>query len=239
MQKMPKTGFKGLIENWKSDLIAALSVALVALPLALGIASASNVEPITGVISAIIGGLITTFFRGSHLAINGPAAGLITVILSSIALWEGDPNAFNYVLAATVVAGGFQVIFGILKLGKFAEIFHSSVIHGVLAAIGVIIFAKQIHAAMGISTEAEGAIELIKDAFHQIPNTNPFVAIISLTGLLLLIFQAKISYKLFHFIPAPMWVLVLAIPFVYAFDFFEAQEYNTFLEKTIPSGLNY
>jgi MFS superfamily sulfate permease-like transporter len=228
MQKMPKTGFKGLIENWKSDLIAALSVSLVALPLALGIASASNVEPITGVISAIIGGIVTTFFRGSHLAINGPAAGLITVILGSLALWGDDPRAFNYVLAATVISGGLQVIFGILKLGKFAEIFHSSVIHGILAAIGVIIFAKQIHATMGISTEAEGAIDLLKDAFYQIPNINPFVAIISLTGLLLLIFQSKISYKLFHLIPAPMWVLVVSIPFVYLFNFFEAQNFNFF-----------
>ena len=228
MQKTPKTGYKGLVENWKSDLIAALSVALVALPLALGIAEASNVEPITGIISCVIGGIVTTFFRGSHLAINGPAAGLIAVILSSLALWGDDPHAFNYVLAAIAISGLLQIILGILKLGKFAEIFHSSVIQGIMAAIGVIIFAKQIHAAMGISTEVEGAIELIKDAFYQIPNTNPFVAIISLTGLLLLIFHSKISYKLFHLIPAPMWVLVLAIPFVYAFNFFEAQEYNFF-----------
>jgi len=220
MQKTPKTGYKGLVENWKSDLIAALSVALVALPLALGIAEASNVEPITGIISCVIGGIVTTFFRGSHLAINGPAAGLIAVILSSLALWGDDPYAFNYVLAAIAISGLLQIILGILKLGKFAEIFHSSVIQGIMAAIGVIIFAKQIHSAMGISTEKEGVISLIKDAFFQIPNINPFVGAISLAGLLLLIFHSKISYKLFHLIPAPMWVLVIAIPFVYAFNFF-------------------
>jgi MFS superfamily sulfate permease-like transporter len=228
MQKTPKTGYKGLVENWKSDLIAALSVALVALPLALGIAEASNVEPITGIISCVIGGIVTTFFRGSHLAINGPAAGLIAVILSSLALWGDDPHAFNYVLAAIAISGLLQIILGILKLGKFAEIFHSSVIQGIMAAIGVIIFAKQIHSAMGISTEKEGVISLIKDAFFQIPNINPFVGAISLAGLLLLIFHSKISYKLFHLIPAPMWVLVIAIPFVYAFNFFDEHNLSFF-----------
>jgi MFS superfamily sulfate permease-like transporter len=71
---VPKSGLKGLVENWQSDLIAAVSVALVALPLALGIAFASDVPPMAGVISAAIGGIVTTFFRGSHVAINGPAA---------------------------------------------------------------------------------------------------------------------------------------------------------------------
>ena len=77
-----KTGLKGLLENWQSDVIAAVSVAMVALPLALGVAYASGVPPMAGVVSAIIGGIVTTLFRGSHLAINGPAAGLIAVILN-------------------------------------------------------------------------------------------------------------------------------------------------------------
>ncbi|MFT5167926.1 MAG: MFS superfamily sulfate permease-like transporter [Saprospiraceae bacterium] len=226
MQKIPKTGFSGLVENWQSDLIAAVSVSLVALPLALGIAYASNVPPMAGVVSAIIGGVVTTFFRGSHVAINGPAAGLIAVILSSLALWSGDEKALNYVLAAIVVSGGIQILLGILKLGKFAEIFHSSVIHGILAAIGIIIFAKQIHVAMGTSTEATGTIDTLVDAVQQIPNINPFVVTISLAGLLLLIFQSKISYKLFHAIPAPMWVLVISIPFVYFFNFFDTRLMN-------------
>ena len=228
MQKIPKTGLSGLIENWQSDLIAAVSVSLVALPLALGIAYASNVPPMAGIVSAIIGGVVTTFFRGSHVAINGPAAGLIAVILSSLALWDGEEKALNYVLAAIVISGAIQVLLGILKLGVFAEIFHSSVIHGILAAIGIIIFAKQIHVAMGLNTTATGTIDTIVDAVRQIPNTNPFVATISLAGLIILIFQSKISYKLFHLIPAPMWVLVIAVPFVYIFNFFDARTLSLF-----------
>lgn len=163
------------------------------------------------------------------MAINGPAAGLIAVILASIAaLDDGSGKALNYVFAAIVVSGIIQVLFGLLKLGRFADIFHSSVIHGILAAIGVIIFAKQIHIAMGTKTEATTIIDTLIDAFYQIPNINPFVGIISLLGLLLLIFHSRISYKLFHFLPAPMWVLVISIPFVYAFNFFEPHSLSFF-----------
>ena len=146
MEILPKTGLKGLAQNWQSDLIAAVSVALVALPLALGIAIASGVPPMAGILSAVIGGIVTTFFRGSHVAINGPAAGLITVILGSIlALDDGSGQSLNYVLAAIVVSGGIQVALGILKLGRLADVFHPTVIRGILAAIGIIIITKQIH----------------------------------------------------------------------------------------------
>ena len=229
MQTIPKTGLKGLIENWQSDLLAAISVALVAMPLALGIAIASGVPPMAGVLSAVIGGVVTTFFRGSHLAINGPAAGLITVILSSaMVLKDGSVHAIHYVLAAIVVSGGLQILLGLLKLGKFADLFHSTVIHGILAAIGVIIIAKQIHIALGTVSTSNEIVGSLVDAVRQIPNINPYVGVISLTGLLLLIFQSRLSYKLFHLIPAPIWLLLLSIPFVFLFDFFEPQTRTLF-----------
>ena len=229
MDIVPKSGLKGLIENWQSDLIAAVSVSLVAMPLALGIALASGVPPMAGVLSAVIGGIVTTFFRGSHVAINGPAAGLIAVVLASMAaLDDGSGNALNYVVAAIFVSGAIQVLLGLLKMGRFADLFHSSVIHGILAAIGVIIIAKQIHVALGTQSSSDEIIGTLVDALRQIPNINPFVAIISLAGLLLLIFQSRINYKLFHLIPAPVWLLALSIPFVYAFNFFEPHTLHLF-----------
>lgn len=222
MDIIPKTGFRGLKENWQSDLIAAVSVAMVALPLALGIALASGLEPISGILSAAIGGIVTTFFRGSHVAINGPAAGLIAVILgSTIALNDGSGHTLNYVFAAIVVSGALQVLLGLFKLGRFGDIFHASVIHGILAAIGIIIFAKQIHVAFDTTPSSEKVLDVIGDFFFEIPNINPFVATISILGLVLMIFHSKINYKLFHFLPAPFWVLILSIPLVYAFNFFE------------------
>ena len=120
MDITPKKGLKGLVENWQSDFFAAISVSLVALPLALGIAIASGVPPMSGLLSAIIGGVVTTFFRGSNVAINGPAAGLIAVILSSIlALEDGSGQTLNYVLAAIFISGLMQVILGLFKLGIY------------------------------------------------------------------------------------------------------------------------
>lgn len=224
MAIIPKIGLAGLRENWQSDLLAALSVSLVALPLALGIAVASGVEPIAGIISAIIGGIVTTFFRGSFVAINGPAAGLIAVILAAIAAL----GHINFVLAAIVVSGAIQVVLGLLKMGRLADIFHSSVIHGILAAIGVIILAKQIHYALGTGIKSDSVIQSLTDAFVHFEDSNPFVLMISAAGLIFLIWHSKISYKFFHFLPAPMWVLLVSLPFVFYFGFTEAHTLDFF-----------
>ena len=118
--QVPYSGVKAMRHHWKDDLSAALSVSLVALPLALGIALASGAPPMSGLIAAFIGGVVTTFFRGSYVAINGPAAGLIVVVFTGIqTLVDETGSGFQYVLAATVVAGSIQVLLGLLRMGKF------------------------------------------------------------------------------------------------------------------------
>ena len=229
MEALPKKGIQGLVENWKNDLIAAVSVALIALPLSLGIALAAGAPAMSGIFSAIVGGIVTTFYRGGHISVNGPAKGVIGVILLGIALMDdGTGQAFNYVLAAVVISGAIQMLLGILKLGRLADIFHSTVIHGILAAIGIIIFAKQIHVAMGTNSDSPSIIQNLIDAVVFLPDANPFVLVIALAGLFLLIFHSKTNYRFFHFLPAPMWVIALSIPFVYAFNFFEQQTLSFF-----------
>ena len=236
MDSIPKKGIPGLIQNWRSDLIAAVSVALIALPLSLGIALAAGAPAMSGILSAIIGGVVTTLYRGGHISVNGPAKGVIGVILLGIVLMDdGSGQAFNYVLAAVVISGAIQMLLGLAKLGRLAEIFHSSVIHGILAAIGIIIFAKQIHVAMGTHSDSSSIIENLIDAVLLLPEANPFVLIIALTGLLLLLFHSKTSYRFFHLLPAPMWVIALSIPFVYVFNFFDQQTIS-FLGKAYDIG---
>ena len=227
--EIPATGLKGLTQNWRADLLAAISVSLVALPLALGVAVASGVEPIAGLISAIIGGIVVTLYRGSHLAINGPAAGLIAVILSAIAsLDDGSGNAFNYVLAATVVAGGIQVLLGIFRLGFIAESIPSSVITGIMVAIGVIIFTSQIYVATGIKSIEGNTIEKLTGILDHIGEFNPFILIISVIGILMLIILPKMQSRLFHFLPASLWVLIVSIPLVYLFNFLRSHDLSFF-----------
>lgn len=229
MSVSPKKNLNSLVANWQSDFIAAVSVALIALPLSLGIALAAGAPAMAGILSAVVGGVVTTFFRGGHISINGPAKGVIAVILLGISLMDdGSGQAFNYVLAAIVVSGALQTLMGLLKLGRFADIFHPSVITGILAAIGIIIFAKQIHVAMGTSSDSPNIVQNLVDAVLLLPEANPFVVTISLTGLFLLLFHSKVNYRFFQILPAPMWVIALSIPFVYAFNFFDPHSLSLF-----------
>ena len=141
---------------------------------------------------------------------------------------EGSGQAFNYVLAAVVISGSIQALLGVLKLGRLADIFHSTVIHGILAAIGIIIFAKQIHVAMGTHSESPNIIQNLIDAFLLFPQANPFVLVISISGLFLLLLHSKTSNKVFNLLPGPMWVVALSIPFVYLFNFFDSHNLSLF-----------
>ncbi len=219
--KRPASGWKGLKENWRSDFLAAISVALVATPLGLGIAIASGLPAISGLTSAIIGGIVVTLFRGSHLAINGPAAGLIAVILSAIQLLDdGTGQVLHYVLAAICIAGLIQVLLGIFRLGFIAEIIPSSVIQGIMVAIGIIIFTSQIYVALGIDPVEGNTVQKLIQLPGQLKHTNLIILLISIVSLVILVVMPRINLRITHFFPATLWVLILTIPLVYAFDFF-------------------
>ena len=229
--EIPFEGWKGFKHHWKNDLVAAISVSLVALPLSLAIAVASGIPPIAGLITAVIGGIVTTIFKSGRVSINGPAAGLIGVILAAVLALDdgcGPVQSYRYVLAAIIIAGALQVIIGLLKFGRIAEIFPTTVIHGILASIGIIIFAQQMHVAMGTHSDAENTVGILVDIFYKLPEINPYIAVISGLGIILLLFHSRISYKVFHFIPAPVWVLAIAVPIVVFYNYLEANQIAVF-----------
>lgn len=161
----PKDGFAGLKQNWSSDMLSGFLVFLLALPLSLGIASASDFPPIYGLITAMVGGVIVSFISGSALTIKGPAAGLIVIVAGSVAEFskfapsqvDASQYGWHLALGAVVVAGVLQVVFGLLKLGKLSDLFPLSAVHGMLAAIGIIIISKQVHILLGFNpVTAEG-----------------------------------------------------------------------------------
>lgn len=151
--------------NLKSDLPASVVVFLVALPLCLGIALASGAPLVSGVIAGIVGGIVVGSVSGSSLGVSGPAAGLAVIVLVAIQ----DLGAFNIFLVAVILAGVIQVILGFARVGVIAYYFPSSVITGMLAGIGIIIFLKQIPHALGYDPDPEGDM-----AFNQVDGETTF-----------------------------------------------------------------
>jgi MFS superfamily sulfate permease-like transporter len=216
----PKTGLPGLMENWRSDLISGFLVFLIALPLCLGIAMASGFPPMAGIISAVIGGVAVSRISGSYVTINGPAAGLIVVILSAVqSLGQGDAMAgYRYTLAAIVMASVLQIVMGLFKAGKLNAYFPASVVHGMLAAIGIIIMAKQIHTMLGVKPEAKEILETIAEVPHSVVELNPEIAIIGFVGLGILIVWSLVRNRYLKMIPAPLIVVAVGMALERYFD---------------------
>lgn len=198
------------------DLKAGLVVFLIALPLSVGISLASGAPASSGLISAILGGLLGSWLGGSFVTINGPAAGLIVVVLNAITqLGQGDASlGFKRMLAVIVVVGVLQILSGILKFGRFISLFPLSVIHGMLFSIGLIIMVKQVHVFLGqkVAGDILHSIALIP---HSLTHMNPESALIGLFSLLTLIVFPKIKSKIFQTIPAPLVVVVFGIILTY------------------------
>jgi MFS superfamily sulfate permease-like transporter len=212
----PKTGLAGLKENWRSDLQSGFLVFLVALPLSLGIATASGFPPSAGMITAIIGGLVVSRINGSYLTINGPAAGLIVVVLAAVqTLGEGDALAgYRYTLAAIVAASVLQVLMGVFKLGQLSSFFPASVVHGMLAAIGIIIIATQAHVMLGVTPEPGNLFSTIAQIPHSLLNMKPDIVLISFLGLLILVIWPQIKSRIL----APVMGVLIGIVFAWHFD---------------------
>jgi MFS superfamily sulfate permease-like transporter len=200
----------------RHDLAAGLSVFLVALPLCLGIALASGAPLYAGLLSGIIGGLVVAAISRSPLAVSGPAAGLTTLIAGSIA-GLGDYRIF---LLAVVIAGLFQLALGVLRLGAIANYFPSSVIKGMLAAIGIILISKQIPLALGYDKPdfwTSGFINLftsknflgnISEFSRHITTGSVIVVTVSLSAMILM---QKGRFKKLQMIPAPLMAVTAGI----------------------------
>jgi len=230
-QQLPLDGLRGLRQNWKSDLTSGFLVFLIALPLCLGIAMASGFPPIGGILTAIIGGLIVSPLMGSRLSIKGPAAGLIAISIAAVTeLGQGDAFAgYRYVLAIVVVAGLIQVIFGLLRLGRFVDFFPAAAVHGMLAAIGIIIIAKQVPVMLGVTPAESNPLALLAEVPAMLGRLNPEIALIGGLSLLILFGLPLVKNKWVKKIPAPMLVLLIALPLGRYFDM-EHQHTYLFLD---------
>ena len=230
---------KKIIENLRYDLPASIVVFLVALPLCLGIAMASGAPLFSGIIAGIIGGIVVGIASGSRLGVSGPAAGLAVIVLNGIE----QIGSYENFLVAVILAGILQIIMGSLKLGSIAYYFPSSVIKGLLCAIGIIICLKQLPHALGYDANfaddykgffEQGAFNIAKETLNSL---TPNAIIISILSLTFITIWDKILSPKFSFckaIPSPLLVILLGIILS---SFIEIKDHQI-VQLPIPQDLN-
>jgi len=206
------------LSGWDSltkDLAAGLVVFLVALPLCLGIALASGAPNlVAGIVSGVVGGLLVSWLSGSHTSVSGPAAGLVAVVLAQVAVL-GSYEAF---LVAVILAGAIQILLGALRAGFIAAFFPSSVIKGLLAAIGLILILKQIPHAVGHDSNPAGEMgfrhldgtNTLSEVFISVFDLDPGAIVVGLVSLALLLAWDRSRFRK-SLIPAPLVVVLLGV----------------------------
>lgn len=202
-----------LAKNLKRDIPSSIVVFLVALPLCLGIALASGAPLFSGLIAGVIGGTVVASISGSQLSVSGPAAGLTVIVLTSIE----QLGSFSVFLVAVMLAGIIQIILGLIRAGTIGNYFPSSVIEGMLAAIGLTLILKQLPHALGVDSDFFG-----DEGFFQQDHENTFSAIaaalghvsipafiIAIVSIFVLIYWPKIRQV--AIVPAPLVVVVIGV----------------------------
>lgn len=199
-----------LFKNWKSDFQSSLVVFLVALPLCLGIALASNAPMAAGLYAGIIGGIVIGAVSGSSISVSGPAAGL-TVIVAGAIQSLGSFEAFTL---AVLISGVIQILFSVFRGGVIGDYFPSSVIKGMLAAIGIILILKQFPHAVGYDADFMG-----DESFEEKSGGNTFTQLI-------------LAFKMFH--PGAVVIALIAMAIMMTWEN-KAKNYRFF--QLIPGAL--
>jgi len=201
----------------QKDIFSGFLVFLIAMPLCLAIAKACGYPPISGIWTAVIGGLLCSFLSNSQLTIKGPAAGLIVIVAGSVAefgeLFETDAfGAFKLSLGIGVVSGLIQIAFGLFKLGKIIDFFPLPAVHGMLASIGIIIISKQSYIMLGIDApKGAEALQLLADLPGNLSKMVPPIAFIGVISLIILFFFFFLPIKAIKRVPAQLVVLIFAV----------------------------
>jgi carbonic anhydrase len=204
------------IDSIRKDFLASLVVFLVAIPLCLGIALATNVPLSVGILTGAIGGIIVGFLSDSRVSVSGPAAGMVALVIAAI----NQLGSYETFLLALIFAGGLQFLGGILRSGFIANYVPATVVKGLLAAIGILIIIKELPMAFGyFATDDMMQIALretqetlsLKPLLELVQYFHFGATFISLVSLFILFMWHKVTVRFFKVIPAAFVVVVVAI----------------------------
>lgn len=219
VRDVPRNGIAGL-QHLRQDVLSGVVVSLVSLPLSSGIAIASGVPPIYGLISAIIAGLLFPLIGGAYVTISGPAAGLAPALMAIMVAFGGAGDAdhvgagYPFLLCVIFVVGAVQIVLSSLKLARFASIIPVSVVEGMLAAIGLMIIVKQIPMFFGYTgkVHAHEFFEYILEAPHIAAGMTVPVFAVALSTLLTLFALGSAKHiKLLKILPPQLIAVVFGV----------------------------
>jgi high affinity sulfate transporter 1 len=208
----PRAQLGYLYDEWKrmfrretigADVMAAIAVALVAVPLSLAIANASGVKPEVGLVTAVVGGIVVAAFGGCRLQVSGPAAAMTFLVYEIITKY-----GFEGMIAATFLAGLLQIATGVFRLGRIMQFIPRPVVAGFLSGIGLTILCTQLPKVLGYDVahdEEGGALAMFVNTLRQIGKTDLRSVAVGLTAMVAMFGVPRISRKL----PAPL-IAVLA-----------------------------
>lgn len=195
--------------DFKKDFLASIVVFLVALPLCMGIAIASGVPPILGLLSGIIGGIIVGLFSGSPMQVSGPAAGLAVMVFEFI-------NKFGLEALAPMglIVGASQLIVYRLRLAEYFKAISPALIKGLLSGIGLLILASQVHVAFDANPIGSGLQNVvhIPNSFYKfviLEGSGRAPMIIALVTLVSIVLWQKYSGKIGKILPGPLFAILL------------------------------
>ena len=204
------------------DVLAGVVVFLVALPLCIGIALASNAPPLAGVVAGIVAGLIVGPLSGAQVTISGPAAGLTAVVAAEISAI----GSFEGLLVAVALAGVIQIALGILRGGFIKSFVPASVVRGLLSAIGVILILKQIPHLFGHDTDPEGEMSFFQpdrqntfsELFEILGDLHPGSIVVGFTSLAIIYLWGRIAFLKKTTVPVPLVVVIFGVVCGLCFD---------------------
>ncbi len=220
--RRPMSALDELRTFGRDDAVAGFVVFLLALPLSLGIAKASEFPPLMGLVTAMVGGLLVSRLGGAPLTIKGPAAGLIVIVASAVADFGGGVEGWRLTLGMVVVAGALQVLFGAFRLGRLSAVFPVSAVHGMMAAVGLIIVAKQVHVLLDVDpalTQGKGPFALLALVPHSLQVLDPKATLVGVASLAVMLGLPMVKHPAARRVPAPLLVLAIAIPAGLLMDF--------------------
>ncbi|WP_103351424.1 bifunctional SulP family inorganic anion transporter/carbonic anhydrase [Amycolatopsis sp. CA-128772] len=191
------------LKNLKHDFFASIVVFLVAVPLSLGVAFAAGAPLLSGLISAVVGGLVASLFGGSPLQVSGPSAALTVVLADTIAT-----HGWPVTCAITVAAGLLQILFGLTRLARAALAVSPAIVHGLLAGIGVTLVLGQLHVVLGGSAQGS-ALANVLALPGQVAAHHDQAVLIGVVTLGVLLAWPRLP-KVVRRVPAPLAAVTLA-----------------------------